>query len=1039
MLATFVLGSRTNYGSLDIGDYRDNSINLTLPDGISGNYYLFAKTDSNDDVFELDNDNNIAFDTITIDSKPADLAVSEVIIPSIIEAGTGTLISWTVTNQGTGDTVKTSWNDQLVLSLDSVVGNSDDRLLKTFTHNGLLNAGSSYTNNELVTIPFNLQGNYQLYIKTDVNNSVYEADREANNTSVFSPIAITRETPDLLVTTVNAPVAGQSGESITVNWSVANSGTGKTNSNYWYDEVFLSTDRDSGDSSDISLGKVYHSGSLNTGETYDVSRTFNLPQNINGDYYVVVRTDIGNQVLETPLENNNELATSSKTSISLNAVPDLVIEQIDAPNQAISGQTFDVSWTVSNQGTNVNNSWRDVFYLSRDQVFDRSSDIYLGSSFHYGNLAAGGEYSQTASFNIPRGLSGPFYVFGVTDSSNSIYERDGENNNIAYDGNSTNVILPPPADLVAGTISVPANGVPGENITLNYTVTNQGDHTLSGNWEDAVYLSEDNRWDINDLLIEKVQVDDSLDIGESYSKTVNASLPGVKSGDYHVIVRSDIRNNVYESDEDNNLQVSAEQINIDTELLELGSSDTDTISPGKSIYYRLEVSAGQAIRIKLDSQADNSSNNVYVRHEQMPTKGQFDFFTEPFSADPELVFPVEQDGTYYVLVTGDGSSVASNYTITAEEIPFSLLDVTTKKVGNVAPFTLELEGAKFDADNTIFQIVDEEGTVFEATQIVLKDSTSAYATFDLSGQSIGNYDVRAIQNNETIEILEDVLIVEDGVDAELFSSIDGPGLVRPGGKYFAKLNYVNAGGADEAAPLIILQTPDTSLGLSSDSIAPTESLFLLGVGEDLGVDTLRAGEINQIPFFFSAGRSVNVNMLRYTEDSSTLITEADWNMIEAAIKPAEIAEGDWDEFWSSIQPRIGNTWGDYVRVVNDIAKAFSSEAERDYDVRELFAQWYESGDLSVYTPKSSVSVQLIDRQTDLPVSGVPVRFFEYVDEQTVKSFYQAVTDEQGRFQVASVPSGTYKVVLAGGYSFTEELASTSSIDSNNLVYDLEFP
>ncbi|NJO98794.1 MAG: hypothetical protein HC764_24645 [Pleurocapsa sp. CRU_1_2] len=63
-------------------------------------------------------------------------------------------------------------------------------------------------------------------------------------------------------------------------------------------------------------------------------------------------------------------------------------------------------------------------------------------------------------------------------------------------------------------MSVPANGVPGENITLNYTVTNQGDHTLSGNWEDAVYLSEDNRWDINDLLIEKVQVDDSLDIGE---------------------------------------------------------------------------------------------------------------------------------------------------------------------------------------------------------------------------------------------------------------------------------------------------------------------------------------------------------------------------------------------------------------------------------------------------------------------------------------------------------------------------------------------
>ena len=371
-----VLNSRTHYCSLDIGEYENNSVTLTLPDGISGNYYLFAKTDSNDNVFELDNDNNIAFNTITIDSQPADLAVSEVIIPSIIEAGTGTQISWTVTNQGTGDTVKTRWNDQLWLSNDSVIGNGDDRLLETFTHNGLLNAGSSYTNDELVTIPFNLQGNYQLYIKTDVNNSVYEAEQEANNTFVFSPIAITRETPDLQVTTVNAPVAGSSGESITVEWSVANSGTGKTNSNYWYDEVFLSLDRDLGDSSDISLGKVYHSGSLQQGEGYDVSHVFKLPQNV--DYYVVVRTDIGNQVLETPLENNNVTATSSKTSINLNTVPDLVIKGIDAPLQAISGQTFDVNWTVSNQGADFNNSWRDVFYLSRDQVFDRSNDIYLG-------------------------------------------------------------------------------------------------------------------------------------------------------------------------------------------------------------------------------------------------------------------------------------------------------------------------------------------------------------------------------------------------------------------------------------------------------------------------------------------------------------------------------------------------------------------------------------------------------------------------------------------------------------------------------------
>ena len=71
--------------------------------------------------------------------------------------------------------------------MDSVVGNSDDRLLETFTHNVLLNAGESYTSDELVTIPFSLQGNYQLYIKTDANNSVYEADLTKGITLRFSP------------------------------------------------------------------------------------------------------------------------------------------------------------------------------------------------------------------------------------------------------------------------------------------------------------------------------------------------------------------------------------------------------------------------------------------------------------------------------------------------------------------------------------------------------------------------------------------------------------------------------------------------------------------------------------------------------------------------------------------------------------------------------------------------------------------------------------------------------------------------------------
>ncbi|MEL7407076.1 MAG: CARDB domain-containing protein [Cyanobacteria bacterium J06558_2] len=1032
-----LLGSRSSYETYGAGSsYLNKSIVVQLPDGLSGDYYIFAQADGENRVFELDKDNNVAFDTITIDSQPADLIVSEVTANDVVEAGTAAKISWTTINQGTGSTFETRWNDEIWLSADSIIGNGNDYLLGTFSHNGLLKPGESYSKSELITIPFYFQGDYQLYVKTDADDSVYEDNIEINNILNSSQITITRQTPDLQVNSVNAGISGISGESFFVEWTVINSGTGETNSNYWYDEVFLSLDQNINDKSDISLGKVYHSGSLEANESYKVGQTFELPQNLDRDYYVVVKTDVGDQVLETPLENNNETASSTTTSISLNAVPDLVFDFIDAPAQGISGQTFELSWKVSNQGADTSSGWTEVFYLSQDQVLDRDNDIYLGSSFNEEGLAAGAESSQTALFNISAGLSGPLYVFGVVDSLNSIFERGGEDNNIAYDGNSMNVILPDPADLTVGAVSVPNDGVPGQNITIDYTVSNQGDFTVNGNWEDAIYLSEDDQWDINDPLIEKVRVFDSVESGESYSRTVEAELPGVATGNYYVVARSDIRNHVYESDDDNNLAVSATQITVNPELLELGGSDTDTIRPGKSIYYRLEVSAGQAIRIKLDSQDNSSSNNVYVRYEQMPTKGQFDFFTEPFSADPEIVFPAEQDGTYYVLVTGDDSSAANDFTITAEEIPFSLLDVSTKQVGNVSPFTLEIEGAKFDADNTAFQIVDGSGTIYEATQVVFKNSTTAYATFDLSGQSIGNYDVRAIKNDGTSVVLEDILMVEEGIDAELFSSIEGPEVVRIWGKYFAKLNYANLGGADEAAPLIILQTPDTSLGLSADSIAPTESLFLLGVGEDLGADVLRAGEINQIPFFYAPGTSVNVSMLRYTEDSNTRINDSDWNTIETAIKPAAVVDEDWNKFWSTVQPRIGNTWGDYVQVVNDLAKAFSPEAERDYDVRELFAEWYESGDLSVYTPKSFVSGSLIDTETGEPLSNVELQLYQEIDGETIQNFNKVITNSDGAFAFSTLPPGNYKLAVANDYALVKSLSQNANSFESSYTFDI---
>ncbi|MBE9168130.1 hypothetical protein IQ238_11585, partial [Pleurocapsales cyanobacterium LEGE 06147] len=855
----------------------------------------------------------------------------------------------------------------------SIIGNGDDRLLETFSHSGLLNAGESYTKTELVPIPFDLLGNYQLYIQTDTNNRVYEAESEGNNSSVLLPLRVTRETPDLQITAVTAPLTGVSGETLTVNWSVANLGTGKTNSNYWYDEVFLSLDRDLGDSSDISLGKVYHSGSLAPHESYNASRTFHLPQNLKGDYYFIVRTDTGDLVLETPFENNNQAVTSSTTSISLNSVPDLAIEAIDAPEDAISGQTFALNWKVVNRGTEVNSSWRDVFYLSRDRVFERNNDLYLGSRFHYGGLAAGGESSQTASFNLPRGLSGRFYVFGITDSGDSVYEREGENNNIAYDGNSMNVILPPPADLGTGSINVLANpGVSGNYLSFDYTVSSLSANAPVGTWTDAIYLSADDQWDIDDLLLTKVEVSEFSLVDGSYTRRVYAQLPGVVPGNYHLIVRSDIRNEILESDEGNNVTVSAETINLDIPLLEIGTPVSGTLGVGEAVYYRIGVPSGETLQFVLDSLNNNAVNELYMSYEKMPTQADFDFGFEEIAADQDIIVPLSQAGTYYILARGQYvPGGTQDYSLAVKTIDFGITDIETTIGDKGGTVTFAIKGAKFNSNLTA-ALENDAGEVIEATSIWYEDSTKVYATFDLSNADIDTYNLKVSQPSIKVEFVENEAgeiepifsnttvesVLEDGFEVvaarkdDLLVTVTTPERVGAGqylttpervgaGQYFdIVLSYANNGTHDLEAPLLHLKS-NYDIGFvniqDGDEFVGNSSMTLLGISNEGPAGILRPGEIGTVRLRGRAiGNSgtINITASKVVDDGTSLDYQQFINYLGG-----DIADPAWSNAVKALESQFGNSWSSFASGLAQLATEKGTLGEYSHSVSELWTDF----------------------------------------------------------------------------------------------------
>ncbi|NJO93208.1 MAG: Na-Ca exchanger/integrin-beta4, partial [Hydrococcus sp. RM1_1_31] len=740
-----LLGHRTHYGVLEAGAALDKSATFTLPNGINGNYYLFVANDSQNAVFELDNNNNIGrkAQIINIASRPADLEISAVNAPQIAEAGKAMSISWTVSNQGTGDTAVTNWIDRIIASTDAVVGNGDDIILGSFSRKGLLNAGEAYTRTELVALPFNLIGNYNFFVVTDVDKQVYEAVNEANNISSPLSVTVTRQTPDLQVAEVSTTTSALSGQSLTVNWNVKNFGTGRTNTDFWYDEVFLSPDKDLADNNNISLGRVYHSGTLAPLASYNGSGTFKLPIDLQGQYYALVRSDSPNEkgqdrVIESPLENNNDGVTTNPITINLGAVPDLALERIDAPNVGISGQRLDLNWTVRNKGAEITGRWREVFYLSRDQVFDRNDDIYLGYLDQVDNLASRESYDKSASFLIPRGLSGRYYVFGVTDSNDTIYERGSEANNLNYDPYSIEISIPSPADMAVDKINLSTtSGKAGDYLFIDYSIKDLGINRALGNWTDAIYLSADETWDLSDTLLGKVEIARPLAFGDGYSTQTVVQLPGALPGNYHILVRSDVRDQILEGNENNNISASAQVISLDVDTLELNVAKNGTLRENQSIYYRIDVPEGETLQVTFDSAKEGAFNELYVSNGQMPSQKAFDFGFESVSADQKIVVPLTQAGTYYIQARGQYvPGWQQDYAIKVETIDFGITKIGQTVGDKKGTITFEIEGAKFTPYLTAY-LENAVGQKIEAKSIWYEDSTSVFATFDLKGAAIG--------------------------------------------------------------------------------------------------------------------------------------------------------------------------------------------------------------------------------------------------------------------------------------------------------------
>ena len=228
-----LLGTQVYGGSLNAGASYQWTVSETLPNALSGSYYLIVVADSRNAVFELDQASKFGSSALQLSSKPADLVVSAPSAPASGSAGGSVLVNWTVTNQGTGDTAVTAWADNVYADTGSTSTLTPSYSASTRTP-GCSMPALPIASRRVVPLPISLSGPYNLFVVTNEPviatarlwrmtgrhsaqpPPVYESNFN-NDTSAPAPISIVQNLADLRPTTVSAPTTVQAGGAATSN------------------------------------------------------------------------------------------------------------------------------------------------------------------------------------------------------------------------------------------------------------------------------------------------------------------------------------------------------------------------------------------------------------------------------------------------------------------------------------------------------------------------------------------------------------------------------------------------------------------------------------------------------------------------------------------------------------------------------------------------------------------------------------------------------------------------------------------------------
>ena len=425
---------------------------------------------------------------------------------------------------------------------------------------------------------------------------------------------------------------------------------------------------------------------------------------------------------------------------------------------------------------------------------------------------------------IPAQYTGKLYIIARTDPTNKVYEHNGENNNVTI--REIEATLPLPADLIINQVTLPLEAIAGDVIEISWNTHNQGSNPAYGVYREIVYLSADSLWSADDLVFGIKDTTGYIPPLSTVSSTMSGPVKDVVEGLYYAVVQTDVRQQIIESDNNNNMSASLDRMEVEVKTLIIDSLMTDSLYLNQELYYKVNVlpgMEGESMIISLQGDSATGFNELYCKFGTVPSRGDFEFGPQQATgAFQHIIIPELQVGTYYIAGYGSMSTGEPQpIELLARIVPFEIHSISPKQGVKDTRVTVEIRGIKLDNTERLRLRQNNQWVERIAEQVFVFNENLVYATFDLTDMAVDTYAIDAVKADSTMGIIENGFRVIAEGNEELQINAFAPGIFWRAPRSASKIviTFINTGDVDIENAIVVVESPGGNL------IAPTIELL----------------------------------------------------------------------------------------------------------------------------------------------------------------------------------------------------------------------